>query len=353
MKKKYIILGNAQSVHVVKWVKELVKYFDIYVISSTTTHKDIRAIVPEKNVFDLDIPAKEDGGNVGLIKKIFKVKRLIKKVDPDFVNPHYITSHGFLIALIKKFSSYRFKLIQSAWGSDILVTPFKSSLYYNITKFCLNAANLATSDSEYMTKVINDISPVKTSTFIFGIDRLPDIKPEDKDENVFYSNRMLSENYNIDEVIRLFQKISNVNKDARLIISHDGPKRRELEQLIKELQIEDKVKFEGFVSLADQISFYKKSQFYISIPASDSTSVSLIEAMAFGCIPIVSDIPANREWIVDGVNGIFYTYKINFSIIRETLKIKKSIFEKNRGIVRKRAIFPESVQKFVKEIFEL
>ncbi len=35
-------------------------------------------------------------------------------------------------------------------------------------------------------------------------------------------------------------------------------------------------------------------------------SVSLMEAMARGCYPVVTDIPANREWVVDEVNGSLF-----------------------------------------------
>ncbi len=351
--KKYIIIGNAQSVHLVKWVKELVKYFDIYVISSTTTHNDIVAIVPERNIFNLDIPVKEEGGNTGLLKKVFTVRRIIKKIKPDFVNPHYITSHGLLAAIIKKTTNLQFKLIQSAWGTDILVTPFKNSLYYTVTKFCLNAADLATSDSDYMTKVINKISPVKTSTFIFGLDRIPDVLNQDKDKNFYYSNRILSENYNIEDVIRFFSKISNNNKDARLAISNDGPLKAELERLVEKLKIEDKVSFKGFISLEEQVLLYKKAQFYISVPTSDSTSVSLIEALVYGCIPIVSDIPANREWIIDGRNGIFYKPSLTYKSVNSILNNKEIVFKENRKIVEEKAIFPKSIAEYVDTINKL
>lgn len=347
---KYLIIGNAQSVHVVKWVKELVKYFEVFVVSSTTTHQEIMEIVPLENILDLNLPVIGDGGNVSLLKKYFNVKGFIKKVKPDFVNPHYITSHGFLIALIKITTNLKFKLIQSAWGTDILVTPFKSKLYYKITRFCLNSADLATSDSKYMTKVINDISRVKTSTFIFGIDEIPDVRQEDKNTNLYFSNRMLSENYNIDEVIQLFQKVSIENDTARLVISHDGNQREELEQLSNELQLDDKITFRGFVSLEEQLAFYKEAQFYISIPTSDSTSVSLIEAMAYGCIPIVSDIPANREWIIEGENGAYYHDQLSFTELEKILEKKDQIFKKNREIIEERAIFPKSIMEYVKLI---
>jgi glycosyltransferase involved in cell wall biosynthesis len=348
--KKYLVIGNAQSVHLVKWVKELVKYFEVYIISSTSTHDDIKAIIPQENIYNLNLPVREEGGNAGILKKIFIVKNIIKKIDPDFVNPHYITSHGFLAALIKKTSGLKFKLIQSAWGSDILVTPFKSTLYYKITKFCLNAAILATSDSEYMTKVINDISPVKVSTFIFGIDKLPDTDIDEKDENLFYSNRILSGNYNIDKVIRFFKIISDENPGARLIISNDGPLRNELVNLTKELQLENKIRFKGFISLEEQVSFYGKAQFYISVPTSDSTSVSLIEAMAFGCIPIVSDIPANREWIEENKNGLFLSSGTGVNDLKSILKKKEDIFNENRKIIAERALFPKSIKEYVETI---
>jgi glycosyltransferase involved in cell wall biosynthesis len=353
MMKKYVIIGNAQSVHLVKWTKELVKYYELFVISSTNTHKDIRAIVPGSNIFNLNIQVKESGGNLGLLKKYFSVKKILKKIDPDFVNPHYITSHGFLAALIKKTTKFRFKLIQSAWGSDILVTPFKSKIYYLLTEFCLNTSDLVTSDSEYMTKVIKDIFPVQTLTFIFGLDKLPQINIKEKNRSLFYSNRMLSENYNIDKVIRLFHKISATNEDARLLISHDGPKRHELEKLVKDLQIGDRVKFKGFLSHVDQISLYRKSQFYISIPTSDSTSVSLIEAMAYGCIPIVSDIPANKEWIKEGRNGIIYDPQTAFEQAEIILSKQEQIMIENRKIVEKRAIFPKSMKLYVETINKL
>jgi glycosyltransferase involved in cell wall biosynthesis len=201
-----------------------------------------------------------------------------------------------------------------------------------------------------MTKVIHTISLVKTSTFIFGLDQLPDIDPEEKDKNLFYSNRMLSENYNIDAVIRLFHKISAANKEARLVISHDGSKRMELEQLVKELELDSKVTFKGFVSLEEQNSFYKKAQFYISIPTSDSTSVSLIEAMAFGCIPIVSNIPANHEWIAEEKNGLFYSPMTSSQDIEKLLGRKDQIFTENRKIIGERAIFPKSMKTYVETI---
>ena len=65
----------------------------------------------------------------------------------------------------------------------------------------------------------------------------------------------------------------------------------------------DSVEFIGWVDSETNRNWYARSTFWISIPESDATSISLLEAMAYGCIPILSDLPSNREWIKDKING--------------------------------------------------
>ena len=45
------------------------------------------------------------------------------------------------------------------------------------------------------------------------------------------------------------------------------------------------------------------AEVFVSVPSSDGTSVALLQAMAAGAFPIVSDLATQREWIDDGVNG--------------------------------------------------
>jgi glycosyltransferase involved in cell wall biosynthesis len=349
--KKYLVIGNAESIHLVKWIKELIKYFDVFVLSPKGVHDDVKKIIPEKNIFTLDLAISEMGGNYKLLFKCFTIQKIIRRIDPDYVNAHYITSHGFIAALIKKLGNFHFKLIQSTWGTDILVAPFKNKLYFQITRFTLNQADLITSDSEYMSGIIRTISRKEIMTFIFGLDFLPEIDVSKKDPNLFYSNRMLTENYNIIEVIQLFHLINQLNPDTELIISHDGEQRNYLENLTKELGLQNKVAFIGFISLDKQISLYRRAQFYISLPKSDSTSVSLIEAMAYGCIPVLSDLPANREWVTDGLNGIIYSRTDkDISRIFEALTKKNEMVGINREIIKEKGIFADSIKKFVDRI---
>jgi len=104
----------------------------------------------------------------------------------------------------------------------------------------------------------------------------------------------------------------------------------------------------GFIDQKAQEEIYRKARFYISIPESDSTSVSLLEAMKYGCIPIVSNIPANREWILNGINGVFF----NPNLKLDEISVYSGFYDINLTLLKKRAIFPEKIEKFVRKLLE-
>jgi glycosyltransferase involved in cell wall biosynthesis len=58
------------------------------------------------------------------------------------------------------------------------------------------------------------------------------------------------------------------------------------------------VSFVGFARGPEELAaLLGEAAVYVSVPSSDGTSVTLLEAMTAGAYPIVSDLEANREWI--------------------------------------------------------
>lgn len=350
---KYLLIGDGESPHILKWTRELVKYFEVYLVSSRNVLPQIMDLIPGKRVFTFDLRISESGGNFQVIKMIFPLARIMKKVRPDIVNAHYVTSHGVVTALAKKFSGSRFKLIQSAWGSDILIAPFRNGFYRQLTRFALKQASLATADSEFVAGIIRDLASVETMTFPFGLEKLPDVRPDEKDVNLFFSNRTLNSNSNIDRVLQFFSGIRAVNQYARLVIANDGPTRNELERLVQALDLEDAVTFTGFINQDAQHEYYLKAQYYFSILTSDALSVSLLEALAYGCIPLVSDLPDNNEWVKDGNNGVIMTEDTTPDILQGILEKARNIAEINRELIAEKAIFPKSMEVFRKKINQM
>ena len=87
---------------------------------------------------------------------------------------------------------------------------------------------------------------------------------------------------------------------------HGGGVRRDLAREPARRLEEDlgrEVTMEGFVDEERMRALYRESDLYVSLSRSDSTSQSLLEAMATGLLPLVSDIAGNREWVTHRREG--------------------------------------------------
>ncbi len=347
---KYLLFGDGLSPHTLKWVKELQKYFDVYMISSQSFLAEFDEILAENKRFSLKVNVSQTKISLGYFSKTLSLRKILKQLKPDFVNAHFISSHGLLIVLSSLFIKHKFTFIASAWGTDVLVFPWKNKLFFYAMKAVFAKADWLTSDSEYMTSVMKKIKNKPILTFTFGLDSLPNYDDAKLDNKLYYSNRGLSPNYNIDKVLRVFANIYKQDKEARLIISNEGTEKENLVNLAVKLGIEKTVNFMGYISESEQIEIYSKACCYFSLPSSDSTSVSLLEAMAYGCIPILSDIPANKEWVKDGVNGLIIQQDIDDDKLLQLKDNRQQIIKDNRNIIAKKAIFPDLINRFVKEI---
>ena len=79
-----------------------------------------------------------------------------------------------------------------------------------------------------------------------------------------------------------------------------------LEKLALSLGIQENTTFAGRLPPAEVKEWLQKARIYISSSLSDSTSLSLMEAMSCGLPPVISDIPANQEWVQHGLNGFLW-----------------------------------------------
>jgi glycosyltransferase involved in cell wall biosynthesis len=137
-----------------------------------------------------------------------------------------------------------------------------------------------------------------------------------------------------------------------LVVGAVGTETDKLKELTSQLGMENQVKFIGWVDAETNRNWYACSRFWISIPESDATSISLLEAMAYGCIPIVSNLPSNKEWITDGENG-FIVQNLETEYLSKMLEID---FEKairiNKDRILKDGTKEANRKKFI-ELYEL
>ena len=102
---------------------------------------------------------------------------------------------------------------------------------------------------------------------------------------------------------KAFVKVAAKNPDVNLILLGGGSQGSRIRQMLMNGGVLDRVHFGGQVGQKDLPRWYHMADIYISPSHVDGSSVSLMEALACGLPCLVSDIPGNREWIVEGKNG--------------------------------------------------
>lgn len=298
---KLVLLGENGSVHIQKWILGISesKDIDVHVISF---ERGLR--VPGVSYHFIQPFTKT---RLDFFLYAFKVKRIIKKINPDLVHAHYATSYGFWAA----FSGFH-PCIITGWGADIFDSP-SNPLMRLILKYSLGKADAITVLSEVTRKEIKKLSskPVKLVPFGVPTDRYIPSLEKNGDEFIRIGTiRTLSEKYGIEYLIRAFSEIHTLFPLARLEIVGDGPQRDMLKQLCTKLEINEKVTFHGYINQHSEPEKYMQllQSFDIftilSILDSETFGVAAVEASACGIPVIATNVGGLPEVVEDGITGL-------------------------------------------------
>jgi len=244
---------------------------------------------------------------LGYLSRINRLKKLLREFRPDVVSCLYVSGYGFIGAL----SGFH-PLVVSALGSDLLVDYPGHLLHKLQIQYALKNADLVTTDSDSLSEVAVEAGAgrEKIIKVYMGIDDSifhppPDGESEWPDDRapVVISTRNLYPVYDIGLLVEAAALINHKSK-AEFVICGDGPQRGQLEERAARLGLTEHMEFTGRLKAQSLARRLRAADIYVSTSYSDSTSVSLLEAMACGLVPVVTDIEANREWITDGENGL-------------------------------------------------
>jgi len=179
------------------------------------------------------------------------------------------------------------------------------------------------------------------------------------DDLVLISTRALHDHhYNVDCFIKAIPLILKACSNVKFIIKGSGPLEEHLRKLAKKLGVSEYVRFAGIVPHAEMAKYLAAADIYVSTCFVDTTSVSLLEAMACGLAPIVTDIIGNRDWITNGENGMLFPPKNPKALAEKTIQLlenkdlRKSFGKKCFQIVKQKASWKECVLK-MERIYQL
>lgn len=365
---KICYIANPNSIHTKRWLR----YFadqghKIHLISLTDYNEKISGVI----CHDLKVKF-EAIPKLREIEKVMRLKRLIKRISPDIIHAHYILGAGYLSYL----SGFK-PLTITAWGSDIYLHSKQTFMEKILTRRTLQNADLITTDSKDLRNKAMKLGAPKEKSYIiqFGVDTtlfhpgyaVSSLRRELKirdNEKIIFSPRMMEPIYNIDNIVRAFKLLqahfSNLKLILKSYLEKDEGYKKYIEELVKELGIREQTIFIGQVKYSAMARLYNLSDVVVSISSTDSSPMSVLEAMACGCNVVASDIPSLHEWIRDGWNGCLANVEDPKEISRKIEKCllikfdeRQKIIERNLDIIKKKADYYSNMEKMEELYYSL
>jgi len=266
----------------------------------------------------------------------------------DLVFAHFLPAYG----VAARAAGTRFVLC--LWGSDILLWPFRDALRARTTRWVLSGATRVVADCRAVKQVSQTsfgYPPEAVEVFPFGPDQdVFGIRPGKKQKGLIISPRALEPVYGIRSIMDSLGYLADRGIDYHLLMSFGGS--RETEYLTYARFKGVRFSYRGFMQRAQYLESVAHSEIYLSAALSDATPVSLLEAMALGSFPVVSDLPALREWVLDGVNGLVFRPNDPgqmASALRRALEdseIRERARGLNREMIDRRARWDENLGRF-------
>lgn len=118
-----------------------------------------------------------------------------------------------------------------------------------------------------------------------------------------YAGRLEYEQKRMDLILKLIEALVKDNIHFIMEIAGDGSARKELEEFVALHYLNEKVRILGRLDRSLIPEFWKRQDVCVNLADYEGRSISIIEAMGNGAVPVVTATSGVREDITDTVNG--------------------------------------------------
>lgn len=160
-----------------------------------------------------------------------------------------------------------------------------------------------------------------------------------------YVGRLVHDQKRVDHLVKVFyrflQTTRNKYPSVELILLGSGPLRETLENMVRNLALQDHVRIVGAVSDEEKWLYYLSSTAVVSMSEFEGLPRVIFEAFASGKIVIEPDICGLKEVVHEGINGFLFKSDGEFINILESLAANR-----HRLFIMQNAIREANVAKF-------
>jgi len=265
--------------------------------------------------------------------------KVLKKREYDIINPHHYPA-PLVSVLLKKLGFTKAKIVWmchepkgllyrenksylgfSEWGSKIIhyfVSPVRWADQWsirNVDTIISNSENTQFRVRETYNRNSYIVNPA-VDPDIFNPGNI-DVNKYLTDKGCLLAVGQLVTRKNFSFLIRVFRKVVDLCPHVMLRIVGAGPDERKLNQLVRDLGLEEQVKFLSSVCQEDLVKLYTACDLFVHPMRDEPWGMVILEAMAMGKPVVAVNSGGPKEIVINGQTG----YLVNFSVDQFSEKI--------------------------------
>lgn len=178
--------------------------------------------------------------------------------------------------------------------------------------------------SKYLADIVQGwgISGSKIKVIYNGVDFKPaDINQEEAKKKIgIYGDIILSAGRLVSwkgfrMLIKIMPRLSEISQLFRLVIVGDGPEKKVLESMVRNLGLERKVYLVGKKTQEELATYLAAADMFVLNTGYEGFSHQILEAMTAGVPVVTTAVGGNKEVIRQGENGFMVKYQDEFNLI--------------------------------------
>jgi glycosyltransferase involved in cell wall biosynthesis len=277
--------------------------------------------------------------------KIIMLKRIFFPKKPLILTMDTVPGYSFSMG---KFWDKMFRIYNKMFGWLLFGTPIIVTLYgKSLIPYAVKAGI-----PEEKIRVIS--TGIDSSKFVSkdAKKNCNEIRKELKikaDTTIILFAGLLIPRKGVDKLIRMADKLRKEN--AVFLLAGDGPKRKEYEQMVKDLKLDDKIIFLGWRK--DMARLYQASDVFILPAEGEGLPGVVMEAMAYSVPCVASNIPCIPDLIENGKSGFLCDkddvddFADKLRILIKNKKLASQMGKKAREDIMKRFSWDDVIEKYV------
>ncbi|MBO6520046.1 MAG: glycosyltransferase family 4 protein [Rhodospirillales bacterium] len=244
-------------------------------------------------------------------------RRAIAAAESPVINIHYASSHGAWAFVM---SGDRRPMVLNVMGGDVLFDEqsHPHRIARRMTRQVLRRADVVTAKSTFLADAVcrEGVSSDAIQLLFWGIDRgvfslgkgdrarfqVPD------DAFVVFSPRPLHPFYRADVMVKALKDVVEAGVDAHLMLSTyeaDPEFADACAAMAGEFDVASRLHMLPPLDAEGMAAAYRTADVAVGIPPSDGFPMTMLEAMACGCVNVATPLDRYRSYVRDGESVVF------------------------------------------------